>query len=257
VIRASVTSRSYLDRGAPGALREGDPQCLRQPEQALFRDGRKRHAVDRVDELQHAFELPFFGRKNGGGKHLPAAVAGDLVDFLAKLEMRADGLERRVIIDVGNIEHLTGIGHVARHTIFGHWEPDAIDRMQSGLDLGLNRRARLVDSVDCQSLGAEQFAQIGGQLEDDLIDILGCMDPCGDRLQAFEEGQATCDTPRRRTLTGSHVHEFSSCVGFGLGGLRTLDGVHSTDMPATIVFRAGPMGAVSRESMRKNGGQRA
>ncbi len=67
--------------------------------------------------------------------------------------------------------------------------------MQAGLDPRRDGGAALVHHVDRQAVGGEQRTDLRRQLEDDLVDVLGRMDPVGDRLQPLEEGQPAGDVP--------------------------------------------------------------
>src|ERR1019366_1146482 len=177
-------------------LPESDRQRLRQLGHALFHQRRKRHAGLVVDDLDDADQLFAFHYRRH--QHLFGAVAGALVHFLQKTQVGVDRLQLAFIVDIPDVNHLLGEGDIAADRVLGDRQLQVLEGIQSGLDLGHDGLLVLANDVNGEAIGIEQAADIGRNLEHDLVDVGSGMDLVGDVLQILREHQPGVDVGRSR-----------------------------------------------------------
>ena len=102
-------------------------------------------------------------------------------------------------------------------------QADGANAVQPGLDPGRDGGLALVNHIDGQPVSREQRADVGRQLENDLVDIFGGMDAVGNRLQALEEGQTAGDITHTTLRNAAHAWISSGKMGPGSCGAGDLE----------------------------------
>jgi hypothetical protein len=99
--------------------------------------------------------------------------------------------------------------HIAADAVLVDWKLNALERGEPRFHAGNQHVCGLVHRVDAQSLGPEQATDVGGQLEDDVVDLLRRVYSRRNRLQALEKAQATRDVARTRPCLEYLAHRSS------------------------------------------------
>jgi hypothetical protein len=181
---------------APGlavVAQEGDAERLCEPHQPLLGHLGEGFAVERVDELHDPEQAAGVGIADGRDQHLARVEAGAGVDLAAQREVRRDAAQLLVVVHVADIDQLAAERDEAGDAVLADRQADALHPAQPGLDPGDDRGPALLQRVDGEALGLEQRAQLGRELEHDLVGVLARMDAVGQRLQALEEGETVRD----------------------------------------------------------------
>jgi hypothetical protein len=91
--------------------------------------------------------------------------------------------------------------------MLGDRQLQVLEGIQAGLDLGDDRLLVLADGVDRQAVGVEQLADVGTDLQHDLVDIAGGVDLVRDQLQLLLEREPEVDVRlRRRWMAEYRAH---------------------------------------------------
>ena len=194
---AAVDHQRLEARPQPPALavvaQEGDTEGLRQPHQALLGHLGEGLAVERVDELHDPEQAAGVGVADRRHQHLARMKAGVGVDLAAQFEVRRDAAQLLVVVHVADVDQLAAERDEAGDAVLADRQADALHPAQTGLDPGDDGGPALLERVDGEALGLEQRAQLGRELEHDLVGVLARVDAVGQRLQALEEGETVRD----------------------------------------------------------------
>ena len=178
--------------GALHALADGRGQRLAQLRDTFDVEFAERPVGLVVDDLQHSVQHVAF--QDGRDDHLLAAIARALVHFLEETQSGMDALERFVVIDIGDVEQLLAERHVARQALRTDGQLQFAAGVQPRLHLGDDGRVVLRHGVEGQAVGIEQLADVGADVQHELLDVVGGVDLGRDVLQLAKEQGLEADT---------------------------------------------------------------
>src|SRR5262249_33324342 len=179
------------------ALLESDRERLAQLGHAFFGQLAEGDAGPVVDQLDHADQVAASGFRHGRHQHLLGSIAGALVDFLEETQVGVVSLQLALVVHVLQVEHLLRQGDEARDRVLGDRQLQILERVQAGLDLGDDALPVLAHGVDREPVGVEQGADVGADLEHDLVHVGRGVDLVGDRLQILLEIEPAVDISGR------------------------------------------------------------
>ncbi len=186
---------------------ERDRERLREFAHAFLGECAEGRAGFVVDDLDHADQLGAALLDDRRHELLLGAVSGALVDFLQEAQVRIDRLQFGLVVDVLDVGQLARQRDVARDRMLRDRQLEVLEGVQSGLDLRDDRLFVLAHRVDREAVGVEQLADVGTDLEHDLVDVAGGVDLVRDQLQLLLERELDVNVGLRcRRMTQYRAH---------------------------------------------------
>ncbi len=192
------------------ALTQRNCNAFRQFLQTFFHHAGKRHARLVIDDLYHPHQAIVARFQNGRDQHLLGSVAGTLIYFLQKTQMRTDPRQFLGIVHILDIQHLFIDRNITSHALLGNGQLQILEGFQPGLDFGHQRSIIFADHVNGQSLRIEQGANILADFQNDFIHIAGSVHLVGDMVQVLVEFKYQIHIPWLCCFCRTHVPKSES-----------------------------------------------